>query len=151
MLDQFQTEIEQAGISSSGANGHSLAEVVNVASMIQDETSVVDEMPTVASVIYNRLSQGIRLQIDATVVYALGESYTGGTVTYDDLEVDSPYNTYKNIGLPAGPINSPGIDALEAAANPASTSYLYYLAPSGSASHQFFEDYDSFLAAKGAQ
>ncbi len=152
MLDQFNSEISTLGISSSGANGHSLAEIVNVASMVQDETSVVDEMPTVASVIYNRLSQGIPLQIDATVVYALGESYTGdGKVTYADLEVDSPYNTYKNAGLPPGPINSPGADALKAAANPASTPYLYYLAPNGSSSHQFFEDYNSFLEAKGGQ
>lgn len=152
MLDQFNSEISSLGISSSGANGHSLAEIVNVASMVQDETSVVDEMPKVASVIYNRLSQGIPLQIDATVVYALGESYTGaGKVTYDDLEVDSPYNTYKNSGLPAGPINSPGSDALKAAANPENTSYLYYLSTNGSTTHQFFEDYDSFLNAKGGQ
>ncbi len=150
MLDQFESELSMADISTGSTNGHTLAQIVNVASMIQAETSVVDEMPTIASVIYNRLGQDIRLQIDATVVYALGESYSGSAVTYDDLEVDSPYNTYKNAGLPAGPIDSPGIDAIKAAANPASTSYLYYLAPDGSTSHQFFEDYDSFLAAKGA-
>ena len=151
MLSQYETELNDLGLSSSGANGYSLAEITTIASMIQGETSETSEMATVASVIYNRLKQGIALQIDATVVYALGADYSGKSVTYDDLEVDSPYNTYKNAGLPPGPINSPGADALKAAMNPESTNYLYYLAPTGSTTHKFFEDYDSFLEAKAQQ
>ncbi|MGI6220325.1 MAG: endolytic transglycosylase MltG [Coriobacteriales bacterium] len=151
MLDQFETELAAAGLSTDGANGHSLAEIVTIASMIEGETSSPDELAKVASVIYNRLDQGMRLQIDATVVYALGDDYTGnGAVSYDDLEVDSPYNTYQNEGLPPGPINSPGIEAIKAAANPEQTDYLYYLM-TGDDTHSFFVDYDEFLAAKEAQ
>ena len=72
-------------------------------------------------------------------------------MTYDDLEVDSPYNTYQNAGLPPGPINSPDIEALKAAANPEQTDYLYYLVTGDDGKHSFFEDYDSFLAAKESQ
>ncbi len=152
MLDQFQTELKQAGISTEGGKGVTLSEIVNVASMIQKETADTDEMSDVASVIYNRLNSGMALQIDATVVYALGSSYTGGSVTYDDLQIDSPYNTYKNTGLPAGPICSPGADALKAAANPSSTNYLYYLVTdSSTGKHSFFDNYDAFLAAKGSR
>lgn len=151
MLDQFETELADAGLSTDGANDLSLAEIVTIASMIEGETSDPDELATVSSVIYNRLDQGIALQIDATVVYALGDDYSGGAVTYDDLEVDSPYNTYQNAGLPPGPINSPGIEALKAAANPEQTDYLYYLVTGDDGKHSFFEDYDSFLAAKESQ
>ena len=151
MLDQFQKELADAGLSADGANGLSLAEIVTIASMIEGETSDPDELAKVSSVIYNRLDQGIALQIDATVVYALGDDYSGGAVTYDDLEVDSPYNTYQNAGLPPGPINSPGIEAIKAAANPADTDYLYYLVTGDDGKHSFFENYDEFLAAKESQ
>ena len=150
MLNQFSAELEAAGLTVGGANGMSLAEIVNVAAMVQAETGNVDEMPIVASVIYNRLDQGIALQIDSTVIYALGDAFVGPTVTYEDLEVESPYNTYRMTGLPAGPICSPGIEALKAAANPAQTEYLYYLVTGENGEHSFFENYNDFLAAKGA-
>lgn len=151
MLAQFQNEIAQAGISTEGANGLSLNQIVTIASMIEGETSNPDELALVSSVIYNRLEQRMPLQIDATVIYALGDSFVGPTVTYDDLEVDSPYNTYKNQGLPPGPINSPGIDSLKAAAAPADTDYLYYLVTGADGKHSFFNTYEEFLAAKEAQ
>ncbi len=157
MLDQFEKELSAVGISTSSAtdivvtaagNELTLSELVTIASMIEGETQVQSEMATVASVIYNRLAIPMRLQIDATVVYALGDSYTGDSVTYSDLEVDSPYNTYQNDGLPPGPISSPGIDTIVAAANPDDTNYLYYVALGTDGTHSFFEDYDSFLAAQ---
>ncbi len=148
MLDQFVSELSDAGLSQSGANDLTLSEIVTIASMIEKETSVQSEMATVASVIYNRLDSGQALQIDATVVYALGDSYDGEAVTYSDLEVDSPYNTYLISGLPPGPICSPGIDAMVAAANPEETSYLYYVAVGDDGTHSFFSNYEDFLAAQ---
>ena len=150
MLDQFVAECWNAGITYEGANGRSMSDLVIVASMIERESQLPDEMPLIASVVYNRLAQGIALQIDATVVYAMGDAYTGGAVTYENLEIDSPYNTYKNRGLPPGPICSPGIDTLKAAANPAQTDYLYYLMTDPE-HHSFFATYDEFLAAKEAR
>ena len=127
MLDQFQKET--AGLDlASGANGLTEAQIVSMASLIERETAVEDERPTVASVIYNRLADGMPLQIDAAIVYARG----GGTqgVTYSDLEIDSPYNVYKNTGLTPGPICSPSVSSIKAALSPASTDYLYYVASS---------------------
>ncbi len=148
MLDQFEIELNQAGVSLEGTDTMSLFEIVTVASMIEGETSVSSEMPIVASVIYNRLAISMRLQIDATVVYAMGDSYTGGVVTYDDLEIDSPYNTYLYYGLPPGPISSPGIETILAAIQPEDTDYLYYVALAGDGTHEFFTNYDEFLAAQ---
>ncbi|MGI6216434.1 MAG: endolytic transglycosylase MltG [Coriobacteriales bacterium] len=151
MLDQFQAEIESAGISTDGANGMTLAQLITIASMIEGETAKSDEMSKVASVIYNRLDNDMPLQIDATVIYALGDSYKGGSLTYDDLKVDSPYNTYENTGLPPGPICSPGIETIKAAANPSDTSYLYYLVTDDNGTHSFFDNYDDFLSAKNSR
>jgi UPF0755 protein len=86
------------------------------------------------------------LQIDATVRYLLPEGTT--RVLYADLEIDSPYNTYKYPGLPIGPIASPGLDALKAAAAPADTKYLYYVLTGEDGSHTFAETYAEFLRAK---
>ena len=143
MLDQYEVETEGLGLEE-GANGLTAQEIMSLASLIERETAVADERPLVASVIYNRLDQGMPLQIDAAIVYARG----GGSdpVTYDDLEIDSPYNIYKNTGLTPGPICSPSVSSIEAALNPADTSYLYYvLSPEGDGTHNFSETYDEFL------
>ena len=98
---------------------------------------------------YNRLKQGMSLGIDATVLYAVGK--TGGELTAEDLNIDSPYNTRKNTGLPLGPISNPGEPSLEAAIKPESHNYLYYvLEAQGSRTHVYCETYDEFLAAKEA-
>ena len=98
----------------------------------------------IAGVIYNRLQKGMLLQIDATVLYSLGEHRE--TVTYKDLEVDSPYNTYKHVGLPPGPIASPGQAAIDAALNPEANNYYYYVAK-GDGSHYFSATYTEHLEA----
>ena len=92
---------------------------------------------------YNRLAIDMPLQIDAAIVYARG----GGSdpVTYDDLEIDSPYNIYQNLGLTPGPICSPSVSSIEAALNPSDTDYLYYVAsPDGDGTHRFSSDYEQF-------
>lgn len=117
-----------------------------IASLIESEAGVDADRPLISSVVENRLGIGMPLQIDATVLYALDRR--GGSVTLDDLEVDSPYNTYAVTGLPPTPIGAPGLASLEAAAAPADTDYLYYVLTSEDGSHSFTADYDEFLAFK---
>ena len=113
-------------------------EAVILASIIEKETGVNSERAVVAGVFVNRLRRGMRLQTDPTVIYALtnGERPLGRELWRRDLEVDSPYNTYKVVGLPPGPIANPGLSALEAAMNPAETEYFYFVAD-GSGGHAF--------------
>ncbi|WP_366922556.1 endolytic transglycosylase MltG [Metallumcola ferriviriculae] len=111
-----------------------IGDVVTMASLIEREAKQKVEQSTIASVISNRLERGMLLQLDATVQYALGEHKE--RVLFEDLEVESPYNTYKNVGLPPGPIASPGRSAIEAALYPADTDYFFYVAkPDGG--HEF--------------
>lgn len=113
-------------------------DVVNVASMIEKETSSAQEGHTIASVIYNRLfcwgTNPAYLNIDATIVYAL-EGKTD--LTAEDLRVDSPYNTYTNIGLTPGPISNPGLSSLQAALEPNDTNYYFYVLDPTAGSHVF--------------
>jgi UPF0755 protein len=120
-------------------------DVVIIASMIDREALVPAERPLVAAVIWNRLRIDMLLQIDATIQYALGK--TKPVLTFDDLEIDSPYNTYKHPGLPPTPISNPGLAALQAAAAPADVDFLYYVARNdGSGRHYFSKAYAQFLA-----
>lgn len=108
-----------------------LHQAITIASMIEREARVDKDRVLISSVIHNRLKKGMLLQIDATVEYALGGPRE--KIYYKDLEVNSPYNTYKYNGLPPGPIASPGKESLLAAVSPAKTEYLYYVAkPDGS-------------------
>ncbi len=145
LLDQFDkiwTEERQA---KAEAMGMTAKEIITVASLIEREVKVDSERPIVASVIYNRLNAGMLLQIDATVQYALGNQKE--RLLYSDLEIDSPYNTYKYKGLPAGPIASPGIACIDAALNPADTNYFYYqTSADGDGSHYFCETYEEHQA-----
>ena len=143
MLDQFKKETSGLDLASA-PSGLSVQQVVSMASLIERETAVEDERPLVASVIYNRLAADMPLQIDAAIVYARGGG--SGTVTYDDLKIDSPYNIYENKGLTPGPICSPSVSSIKAVLEPASTDYLYYVASAaGDGSHKFSHDYDQFL------
>lgn len=119
-------------------------DVVIIASMIDREALAPAERPLVAAVIWNRLRIDMLLQIDATIQYALGK--TKPVLTYDDLKIDSPYNTYKHPGLPPTPISNPGLAALQAAAAPANVDYLYYVARNdGTGRHYFSKAYAQFL------
>jgi UPF0755 protein len=113
-----------------------LHELLTVASLVEREVAVAEERPIVASVIYNRLKEGMPLQVDATVQYALGG--TKERLLEEDLEIDSPYNTYKIPALPPGPIASPSLSAIRAALEPEETEYLYYVTKKdGSRTHLF--------------
>lgn len=127
-----------AGIDYSYARARNLTrfDVLTIASMIEREVVVARERPIVASVIYNRLKAGMRLDIDATVQFAIGRWKP--ELTASDLAVDSPYNTRRFAGLPPGPIASPGADSIRAAARPVKTPYIYYVARNdGSGRHYF--------------
>lgn len=121
-------------------------QVVIVASLIEKEANIADERGKVAAVIYNRLKDDMTLGIDATVRYAV-DKWTG-PLTKSDLDVDSPYNTRINKGLPPAPICSPGVAALEAALKPADVDYLYYVLKDTDGNHFFTADYEEFLEAK---
>ena len=97
--------------------------------MVEDEAGVDSQRGLVASVIYNRLHEGMPLGIDATIRFATG-NYTK-PLTESELAIDSPYNSRTNIGLPPGPIDSPGLEAIEAAAHPSKTDYLFYVTTPG--------------------
>ena len=103
--------------------------VLKVASLIQREAGSSVDMPIISGVIWNRLAQKMKLQIDATVQYARGDTGAGwwAPVSVADLKIDSPYNTYLYAGLPPHPIANPGLDAINAAINPATTTCLYYI------------------------
>lgn len=147
MLKRFEqmytTEYQNAVASS----GYSLDEIVTIASMIEKEITVDEERSKAASVIYNRLDAGMSLGIDATVLYAVGRD--SGSLSQEELQTDSPYNTRLNTGLPLGPISNPGEASFRAAVFPDTTNYLYYvLEAEGQSNHVFCETYDQFLAAK---
>ena len=113
-------------------------ELLILASIIEKETSLPEERALVASVFANRLKIGMRLQTDPTVIYALtlGKSDLGRSLTRKDLQIDSPYNTYQNLGLPPTPICNPGAESIWAAAHPADTDFIFFVAD-GNGGHNF--------------
>ena len=151
MLTQFQTQTASLDLSTASKGGVTLnlSQVVVLASLIERETAVPSERPLVSAVVYNRIAAGMYLQIDAAINYAIGEDRL---LTNDDLAVDSPYNTYTNLGLPPGPICSPSLSALQAAAAPdQQAAYLYYVAsPALDGTHTFCTTEDEFWTAFNA-
>ncbi len=147
MVTRFQQASDSVGLTERAADVELTPyEVVIVASLIQAEARPKD-FAKVSRVIYNRLDAGMRLQLDATVNYALKGSDL--QLNSDDLEVDSPYNTYLYEGLPPGPINSPGEAALEAALDPAPGPWLYYVTVNPKTGKTKFTDsYEKFLEFK---
>jgi UPF0755 protein len=110
------------------AAGLSVREAVTLASLVEKETARDDERPLVAAVYRNRMKIGMGMQADPTVIYALQRAGRyDGNLTRDDLQFDSPYNTYRRAGLPPGPIAAPGLAALRAAVQPAAVPYLYFV------------------------
>ncbi|MFA5843366.1 MAG: endolytic transglycosylase MltG [Coriobacteriia bacterium] len=148
MLVQFGTETSGIDLSYLTGSGLDRHEWVTLASMVEREAKIARDRPLIASVIYNRLRTHMKLQIDATLEYVLPG--TKPRLSLEDLKVESPYNTYTHEGLPPGPISSPGLASLKAAAKPAETGYLYYVLTSRSGAHTFTTNVADFLKAKRA-
>ncbi len=124
-LEDFKRKIKKVNMKYAKSKNLTVFDVVTIASMIEREAGVAKQRKLVASVIYNRLREGIPLGIDATIRFATGNFER--PLTESELATESPYNTRLNAGLPPGPINSPGLAALQAAAHPAETGYIYYV------------------------
>jgi len=138
-----------ASLSSSYHSSYSIAHLVTIASLVEKEVSVPTERPLVASVIYNRLDKGIKLQLCSTVQMLLPDpSKNKLRLTNEDLATPSPYNTYLHAGLPPGPIANPGEAALQAALSPAKTTYLYFVLTGKDGSQTFASTSQEFEAAK---
>jgi UPF0755 protein len=128
MVDQFRRTWKPEWADQARTLGRTPQEIITIASLIETESGVESERPTVASVIYNRINRNIPLGIDQTVVYiAKMEGRWDGTINRSDLDVDSPYNTRKRGGIPPGPISSVSESAIKAALNPAKTDYIFYV------------------------
>ncbi|WP_232381062.1 endolytic transglycosylase MltG [Paenibacillus tianjinensis] len=136
-IPDWKTKLDKRGLS--------LHELLTVASLVEREVVVDEERPLVAGVIYNRLNKGQKLEIDATVQYLLDKQKE--RLLNKDLKVDSPYNTYKNTGLPPGPIASPGLASIQAALEPKASEYYFYVTKKdGSQGHLFGKTYKEHLA-----
>jgi UPF0755 protein len=148
LLDDFQTKVTPDLVAGFENQGLTLFQAVTLASIVQREAIVEEEMPMIASVFINRLRAGMKLDSDPTVQYALGKDTKTDTwwkspLSLDDLQVGSAYNTYQNTGLPPGPIANPGLSALRAVAFPADTPYYYFRAAcDGSGKHSFAETFE---------
>ena len=124
MVENFDQRFAQTFETQITQSGRSVADLANVGAMVEKEAETDGDRAPIAGVIYNRLKKNMRLQIDATVQYAQGFHKT--RLMYSDLTVNSAYNTYKNAGLPPGPICNPGLPSLRAALEPAHSDYLFY-------------------------
>jgi UPF0755 protein len=134
LVAQFRSELPPDAEARAKALGRTVPEVIAIASLVEREGKVDDERPLIASVIYNRLRLGMPLEVDASLEYAFPEHHD--VITKRDLGIDSPYNTYRHVGLPPTPIANPGKPSLDAAFRPAHTDYLYYVAK-GDGRHAF--------------
>ncbi len=136
MLDRFRQVCAMFGVSDTQAD---IKEIVTIASLIEKETAFPPERELVSAVIRNRLQKGMRLEIDPTLIYALGDRFDGD-IRKKDLKFSSPYNTYVVSGLPPGPIAAPGSDSIRAALKPADVDYLYFVS-NGDGTHVFSTTY----------
>jgi peptidoglycan lytic transglycosylase G len=155
-LEDFKRRIKGVNMAYARSKNLTVYDVVMIASMIEREAGLASQRKLVAAVIYNRLHEGMPLGIDATTRFATG-NYTR-PLTEAELAIDSPYNTRTHTGLPPGPIGSPGLASIEAAAHPAKVGYLYYVVEPGacdklafsSTEAEFEEDVARYNAAREA-
>ena len=142
MVNRFFQEYNARFKSRIPASGMTLEKVITLASIVEKETGKAGERPLIASVFFNRLKKGMRLQSDPTTIYGIANF--NGNITKADLQRWSPYNTYTISGLPPGPIASPGGDAIEAVLKPESSDYLYFVSDNNG-SHFFTKTYQDHL------
>lgn len=144
MFRQFRSEYDRLARNAPGVD---MKKVVTVASLVEEEAKVDQERPLIAAVIYNRLDSDMPLQLDATLQYALNKY--GQRLLDEDKQVDSPYNCYRNKGLPPGPISCPGAASLRAALQPSNVEYLYFVSNADGRTHTFsrtLEEHNSAVA-----
>ncbi|MBQ0039816.1 MAG: endolytic transglycosylase MltG [Treponema sp.] len=151
MVDNFFSKISQIP-PFMGIDPQKLHDIVKLSSVVEREYRIKEEAPVIASVFSNRLRHNIGLYSCATIEYIITEIQGlphPGRITYKDLKIDSPYNTYMWAGLPEGPISNPGTVALQAAANPAKTNYYYFvLTDPTTGRHTFSTNFDEHKAAE---
>lgn len=140
MVAQFERQLTPELVAAAASRGLDRHGLVTLASIVQKEAGNAEEMPLIAGVFHHRLRRGMRLQADPTVIYGITDF--DGNLTRRHLETPTPFNTYTRGGLPPGPIASPGLAALRAAAQPAETRALYFVA-SGDGRHVFSETLDA--------
>ena len=154
MLQTFDRRVTPAMRQGYLTQGLSIQQAVTLAAIVEREAVVAAERPIIAGVFYNRLAQGINLEADPTVQYPLGyqpasDSWWKSPLFLTDLEIDSPYNTYRYAGLPPGPIANPSLSSLEAVAFPTETSFIFFVADctaDTSGSHAFSVTYEEHLS-----
>ena len=154
MLQTFDRRVTAAMRQGFLAQGLSIPQAVTLAAVVEREAVVATERPIIAGVFYNRLAQGIMLEADPTVQYPLGyqpasDSWWKSPLSLADLDIDSPYNTYRYAGLPPGPIANPSLSSLEAVAFPADTPFIFFVADCTAAvsgSHAFSVTYEEHLS-----
>jgi len=143
IFDKFYTEYKRVWTEERRQQARALgltpAMAYTLASIVEEETRALDEKDTIASVYLNRLNKGMRLQADPTVKFAL-KDFTLKRIYEKHTEVESPYNTYRNMGLPPGPICTPSLQTLDAVLHPAQTNYLYFVAKSDFSGHHLFTE-----------
>lgn len=147
MLEQTSYIFNKKNEAKAKKLGYSMNDIIIIASLIEKEAGIDEDRAKVASVIYNRLKKNMSLQFCSTVLYAQGLEGQAHKedLSIADTNIDSPYNTYKNKGLPPGPICSPGKKSIEAALNPENTEYLYFVLSSAlDGSSKFSKDYSKF-------
>lgn len=143
MVGNFFSVLEKIAPEYKNMPGQNLMQKVIIASIVEREFRVADEAPVIASVFYNRLALNKRLESCATVEYVITEEQGKEHpefLTYQDLEIPSPFNTYRNTGLPPGPICNPGAVALQAAFSPEETDYLFFLLKDPDTGEHFFSE-----------
>lgn len=145
MVHQFDVELKEAGLDKAAAEQKmSIRDLVNMAAMVELEAVFPEEQPRIAGVFLKRLAIGMPIQSDTTIQYILGEQKE--IITFADTEIQNPYNTYQNPGMPPGPIGSPGLSALKAVLQPEQTDYLYFVAEKDG-HHRFTRTYTEHLQA----
>jgi UPF0755 protein len=143
LTDQFFRELPAHAAARARALGLTVPQVITLASLVEREAQADDERPLMAGVYYNRLRAGMPLEVDATIEYVFPEHHT--VITRRDLEIDSPYNTYRHTGLPPTPIANPGKASIDAAFAPVASQFLYYVYK-GNGHHAFAKTLDEHNA-----
>lgn len=145
MVEQFDKEMQASGVAKTVQEKNlNMRDVVNMAAMVEMEAVFPEEQPRIAGVFLKRVAIGMPIQSDTTIQYILGAQKE--IITFADTEIQNPYNTYQNMGLPPGPIASPGLKAIQAVLAPEDNEYLYFVAEKDG-HHRFTKTYEEHLQA----